>query len=172
MSMAMKNFNLALCSLNIGGASLDDRFHSAAHVELSRHHGPNRLDRGDEILEDSVHRVLLENPQIPVAVDIILQGLQFHTLFSRQVSDPDDSEIRQAGSGTDRGELWDFDGDFVPEELVRPAFQRGQSRPDACLGVTLGVLRAGHLLYCTTRDYVVTVIRIAPVSMRLVPATL
>ena len=92
------------------------------------------------VAQNPIHGILVENADIPVRLEIHLQGFQFQTQLVGNVFDGDGSEIRQPGFRADRGVFGHFDRDFVVGKLILPAFDVGESGIDAAFGVVFGVL--------------------------------
>src|SRR5689334_6044941 len=77
-------------------ARSDDRLDAAANVEVTDYLHGLRLARLREIVEDAVHRTLVEDSVVAKAPQIQLQGLELETHFSGHVGDEDRAEIRGA----------------------------------------------------------------------------
>lgn len=100
-------------------------------------------------MEDAVHGVLVKNANVPVGVDVYLEGFQLETGFVRHIVQGDGSEIRQAGLWADRCIFRDFDGDFVALVLVRECFNVRKRSSDAALSMPLIVSQLrGSLFLC------------------------
>lgn len=85
----------------------------AAGVEIA---GDGHFARGtdlDQILQNFVDGVFVENPHIPIALNVKLKRFQLDALLIRDVVDFDDREIGQAGAGADAGELRAGNGDGI-----------------------------------------------------------
>lgn len=67
----------------------------------------------NQILQNPVDGIFVENPHVPVALDVKLERFQLDALLIRDVVDFDDGKIRQAGTGADAGELRTGDGNRV-----------------------------------------------------------
>ncbi len=100
-------------------------------------------------MEDAVHGVLVKNANVPVGVDVYLEGFQLETGVVRHIVQGDGSEIRQAGLWADRCIFRDFDGDFVAFVLVRECFNVRKRSSDAALSMPLIVSQLrGSLFLC------------------------
>ena len=91
----------------------DPRADSPPRIELADDLHPNRLARGDQVVQDGVDRVLVKDAAITIAEEIKLQALQLQTRCRRYVGDHDRAEIGLPGLGADRGELRTGDLDLV-----------------------------------------------------------
>src|SRR5438445_896759 len=99
----------------------------------------DRLAGRHEVLQDTVHGILIENAEIAVGVDIHLEGLQFHASFIGPIADADRAEVGKAGFRTDGRVLRHLDRDLIILKLIRPRLNLGKTRANATLGVSVGV---------------------------------
>src|SRR4051812_31035141 len=76
----------------------DDRLDSAANVEVAHDLHPPRLACGREIVEDPVHRALVEDPVVAKTPQVELQRLELETELVGDVRDDDRPEIRCAAA--------------------------------------------------------------------------
>lgn len=94
-------------------AGPDDGVHAAPRPELSRDLHLLRTAGGDKIIEDPVHRFLVEDAPLPVGEEVILEGLELEAPSVGNVRDRDGAEIGKAGAGAHRGILGVYDGDAI-----------------------------------------------------------
>src|SRR5215469_3899292 len=85
----------------------------AARSELSANFGPDWLRPLHDIIEDLIDHVFLKNPQVPVALQILFERLQFQAILVGHVADVDHTKIGQPSFWTHRGELRIIDYDLV-----------------------------------------------------------
>jgi len=100
---------------------------------------PDRLRALHHILQNTIHRVLLKDTQVAVALQIFLIRLEFETQFAGLVPQRDHTEIGQAGFGADGSELRIVDDDLVSGKLVWPGLNLRELGFQACSGVLSGV---------------------------------
>jgi len=74
----------------------DDGLDAAADVEVTRHLHPSWFARRGKVIEDAVHRPLVEDAVVPEAPQIELETLQLETEPVGDVVDDNRSEIRRA----------------------------------------------------------------------------
>jgi hypothetical protein len=101
-------------------ARLDHRANSAAGTEIALHNRPFRSGRSDDVFEHPIDDILLEDPQIAIAVQVLFKRFQLQTVLLRHVSNGDHAEIREAGLGTHRGKFRHVDDDLICRKLIGP----------------------------------------------------
>src|SRR5690348_15470304 len=104
----------------------DRRRDPAPRTELPPHLRPDRLCPLHHVFQHLVHNILLKDSQIPVALQILFQGLQLKTILIGHVTDIQNSKIRQPGFGTHRRKLRIIDENLVARKLVRPSLNGGK----------------------------------------------
>src|SRR5262249_54550233 len=82
---------------------------AAARCEGPDYLAPPRPARGHEIVEQLIHRVLVKNAPITIAVQIQLERLQLHAQVRRRVAEGDGAEVGLACHGAKTGELGTHD---------------------------------------------------------------
>src|SRR5678816_2707853 len=73
----------------------DDGFDSAADVEITDDLHPSRLGGGGEVIENAVHRALVEDAVVPKAPEVQLQTLELEADVAGHVRDDDRAEVRR-----------------------------------------------------------------------------
>ncbi len=58
-----------------------------ARREFAPHGAPRRPRGGHDVLQDTIHHVLVENPQIPIGQKVKLEGLQLQAMPARLILD-------------------------------------------------------------------------------------
>src|SRR5579863_6159987 len=71
------------------------RLDATADVEVTHDLDPGRMHPVREIVEDAVHRALVEDPVVPIAPEIELETLELETQVRGAIRDQDRSEIRR-----------------------------------------------------------------------------
>src|SRR5690242_21894471 len=71
----------------------DDRLDPAANVEITRHLHPPWSACGGEVVEDPVHRALVEDPVVAIAPEIELEALELEAEPVGHVVDEERPEI-------------------------------------------------------------------------------
>src|SRR5262249_51258039 len=74
----------------------DDRFDAAANVEIADHLHPPRFGQLGQIVENSIHRPLVEDPVVAKAPQIELETLELDTRVGWHIRDADGAEVRRA----------------------------------------------------------------------------
>lgn len=115
------------------------RDQSATGVEFSDDRGAYRLTSMDNIIQDTIDRVLIEYSEIPVTQKIHFQGFQFETISTGDIADFEHTKIGQACLGTDRSEFGNLDFDLVVGKLIGKYFYRGELFPQTGLCFFLGI---------------------------------
>ena len=85
------------------GQDLDPN--SAPGVEVDFDPAPFGGEGIDQVVEQQVCEMFVENPLVPIAPEVELEGFGFHDLLIGDVADEDFGEVRLAGLGTQAGEL-------------------------------------------------------------------
>ena len=85
----------------------------AANVEVADHLDIAGVEQRDQIVQDAVHRGLVEHFLVAELVDVELERLELHQLAVRNVFDPDGGEVGEARLGRKAGELGDGEVDLV-----------------------------------------------------------
>ena len=67
--------------------------HAAPDTVIGDHVHPHGLRTRDQIIKETVHEVLLIDPDIPVAQEVVLQRTQFDAHLRGGVVDADRGEI-------------------------------------------------------------------------------
>jgi hypothetical protein len=126
-----------------------DRRNPTPRTEVPLHLCPHRLRPAHYIFEHAVDDVLLKDTEVAVALQVLLERLQFEAQFPGHVSDRDHAEVGQSGLGADRRELGIVDDDLVAGKLVGPGVDLGILRVETGGGVVRGVAwLLGHAGYC------------------------
>src|ERR1700722_5616197 len=116
------------------------RVHAPARRELARQRRFHWFARPHHVAQKPVHHVLLKNSEIAIRQHIHLQRFQLQTQFVRHVAQREFAMIRQAGLGTNRSELRQYDFDLIAWILVRPGLDFRQRRLHARRGFFIGIL--------------------------------
>src|SRR5262249_9052970 len=69
---------------------------------------------GDQIAQDAIHRALVKDAHLAVAVDVKLERLELHAARPRLVVDVNDPEVGKTAAGTERGPLRAGKLDVIP----------------------------------------------------------
>src|SRR3954470_7598060 len=64
-----------------------------------------RLQHLEQVLGDAGGGMLLEDPYVPVARDIVFEALELDASIGRRVADSERGEVRKAAVGAHRAEL-------------------------------------------------------------------
>lgn len=98
---------------------------TAPKVEIPPHFTTNRINGGNDIIQNSIGHMLVENPFIPVGKHVKLQGFQLDDLLIRDIMDMNGTEIRLTRLGADCRELGTLDINLVfpARILIRESFQ-------------------------------------------------
>lgn len=123
-------------------ASLNLTRESSARGERTGHGCPYRTAGCDDVLKDTVHRVLIENAQIPVRVDVHFEGLEFKALLVRHVVERDGAEVRQIRFRANRRVLRNLDRNFISLILIRESFDVWKGCVNAAFGMPLVVAQS------------------------------
>src|SRR5678809_1103247 len=97
----------------LGIPSFNHTAEPASCCEGAGHFYPDGSTGSGDIVENSVHRVFVKDPDVPVGMDIHLERLELEARFIRHVVDGNSAKIRQSRFGTDGGVFWNFDRDIV-----------------------------------------------------------
>ena len=115
---------------------------------------PDRVAGLDDIFEDLVDNVFLEDAEITVAEEVLFEGLKFEAECAWHVTNGENTKVRQTGFGTDRGQFWIVNDDFVAWELVLPGFDGREGEIEASFGVIVGIARVqSHVLIVRVRGW-------------------
>jgi hypothetical protein len=124
----------------LGIPSFNHSAESASCCEGAGHFYPDGSTGSGDIVENSVHRVFVKDPDVPVGVDIHFERLEFEARFVRHVVDGNGAEIRQSCFGTDGGVFWNFDRNLVTLIiLVGKGLDIGEWSGDSALRVPFAV---------------------------------
>src|SRR4030042_1107378 len=132
-------FSLFCGLTGTGVADFDNGLDSSSWIELPRDRRPDRTVGPDDILEDAVDDILIEYAQVPVAQDVVLQGLELQAGILGDIADGDQPKVGQARLGAEGSELRDLDFDLVAGKLVGKCSQARQPGLKAGLGFFLSV---------------------------------
>ncbi len=78
---------------------------SAPGVEIDLDSAPFGSQCIDQVVEQQVCEVFVEDPLVPVAPEVELEGFRFDDLLIGDVTDEDFGEVRLSGFGTKAGEF-------------------------------------------------------------------
>src|SRR4030042_4221990 len=132
-------FSLFCGLTGTGVADFGNGLDSSSWIELPRDRRPDRTAGPDDILEDAVDDILIEYAQVPVAQDVVLQGLELQAGILGNIADGDQPEIGQARLGAEGGELRNLDFDLVAGKVVGKCGQARQPGLQAGFGLVLSV---------------------------------
>jgi len=106
---------------------------SAARTKLAFHLSPCRPSPSHDIGQHLIHRILLENTQVTICLEIFFQRLQFETPAIGRVTDHKLAEIGQARFRANRGKFGIIHDNLVSGKLVFPGFnlRKGLIEPGA-----------------------------------------
>ncbi len=131
--------SMSFFALRSRPARFHHRRNTSPRTEHSLHFSPYRTRASHHIFQHPVNDIFLENPQVPIDVQIFLERLQFETDLIRHVADRNHTKIRQPGFRAHRCELRILDHNFVTRKLVGPGLDVGKRRVQSGLGVFFGV---------------------------------
>src|ERR1039457_5160058 len=109
-------------------ASFDRRRNSTPRPKIPFDYGPDRIAGLHQVVQYLVHHVLLKDPKIAVAEEILLERFQLRTAFARHIAKGQKSKIWKASFRADRGEFRVVDQNLIAGELIRPGFNRGKGK--------------------------------------------
>lgn len=102
------------------------RFHSRSKTtprgEFTPHRAPDWARGGNNVLEYSIHCVLIKDAQVSVSEEIKFEGFELKTGFVRLVFDDDRAVVRHPGLGTNRSVFGISGDDAVSRKLIGPDF--------------------------------------------------
>jgi hypothetical protein len=111
-----------LCSFVVDS---NHRLNAAPNVEITPNFTANRINGGDNVIQDSIGNMFVENPLIPVGEHVKFQGFQLDDLLIRDITDMNGTEIRLTRLGAHCRELGTLDINLVfpIRVLIRYGFQ-------------------------------------------------
>src|SRR5580693_4492597 len=129
-------------------ASEDRSGQTATRSKLATHHTPLRAYSCNDIMENLVHGVFIEDPEIAIGEEVHLESLELDAVFVRQVLNGDGAVVWHAGFRANGTVLRKTRGDDVAPILVGPGVELRQFCFDASAGV-IGCVVGHDGSHCT-----------------------
>jgi hypothetical protein len=91
----------------------DQHVNIATGLKIALDRDLDRITGRNQVIEDLIHRFLVGNVFVPVAIDIQLNRLEFDDAFIRDIGDMQGGKVGIAGKGTFAGEFRQGNRNFI-----------------------------------------------------------
>src|SRR5579872_2660017 len=116
-------------------ASYNDRRDSTAWAKIAFYFCPDRTRVSHHIFQNAVYNIFLENPKVAVRLQILLERLQFQTVFVGHIPNHNLPKVRQARLWANRGKFRIIYDNLVAGKLVWPNLNSGKIKIKAGFGM-------------------------------------